>query len=491
MSQILYPGEYFIELEFDRPLDPAVLHRALTAMGFGVVVFDQSLPAVQVGALAPVIGTTARSISPATKTAVLTTAAVKAVAMPTVSVAPAPAKAAPMTIVSTVTQNLPSSALKIVAAPVVTAPKAASNQPTVQPVQSRYATTATQATVKLADGGMPSALKPSTPVTPIQKGVAALAQDYAAFATINTKPGLAMPGDSPMNAGPAKSPPGTFPGDVPPGAAAPPPLAPTPSDGGGNVPSDGGAGGGGGGGGATAPADGDGGGETPPAEPEFDPPYDPAQNQPAPDPEPETSPPQAPATPAPQTPVATNSSLNMLLTGPAGAEVVPTPEVLNDLWKKWKEWGSPFASGPPTATSTSGIHDDDPLRFRVLARLDRPIALDDRPGMRWLFVKALSFPFLSDLTYQSNPHTLHQGALYELRFLSRAKSNPTRDSVKQSLVEMGFRPVKLLAFKRNMKLPRRPASLTLWYGMAIWDRADSVIVNDDPFFFETVKEIRP
>jgi len=167
---------------------------------------------------------------------------------------------------------------------------------------------------------------------------------------------------------------------------------------------------------------------------------------------------------------------------------------LLDLWSKWKEWGSPFATGPMTKTSTSGLgataSDDDPLRFRVLARLDRPIALDDRPGMRWLFVKALSVPFLSDLVFQSNPHPLRQGGFYELRFLSRAKSNPTRESVKQGLVDMGFQPVKLSAIKRNMKLPNRPASLTLWYGMAVWRHADSVIINDDPFFFETVKEMR-
>ncbi len=127
----------------------------------------------------------------------------------------------------------------------------------------------------------------------------------------------------------------------------------------------------------------------------------------------------------------------------------------------------------------------------MLAKLDRPIALDDRPGMRWLFVKALAIPFLSDLVFQGHPHTLRHGSLYELRFLSRSKSNPTRDSIKQSLVEMGFQPVKLSAIKRNMKLPNRPASLTLWYGMAVWKHADSVIITDDPFFFETVKEIRP
>jgi hypothetical protein len=63
--------------------------------------------------------------------------------------------------------------------------------------------------------------------------------------------------------------------------------------------------------------------------------------------------------------------------------------------------------------------------------------------------------------------------------------------VKQELVDMGWKPVKLSAIKRNMTLPRRPASLTLWYGMAVWNHADSVIVNDDPFFFVTVKEIRP
>jgi len=198
-------------------------------------------------------------------------------------------------------------------------------------------------------------------------------------------------------------------------------------------------------------------------------------------------------------------------------------KALTELWTKWKEWGSPFASGPMTIGGSEGVSDDEererserserserrlrtweglglvrpfarqhPLRFRVLARLDRPIALNDSPHMRWLFVKALSSPLLSgDLAFQSNPHPLRQGSIYELRFLSRAKSNPSRESVKQTLTEMGFQPVKLLAIKRNMKLPRRPASLTLWYGMAVWNRADSVIVNDDPFFFETVKEIRP
>lgn len=173
----------------------------------------------------------------------------------------------------------------------------------------------------------------------------------------------------------------------------------------------------------------------------------------------------------------------------AAAAPMNTAQVIVDLWRKWKEWGSPFATGPGQAARVSG-GDNDPLRFRIMARLDVPIVLDDRPGMRWLFVKALKVPFLDDLVFQANPHMLRQGATYEMRFLARSKSTPTRDAVKAGLVEMGFAPIKLSAIKRNMKLPGRPASLTLWYGMAEWNRANSVIINDDPFFFENVQEIR-
>ena len=445
-SQVLHPGEYFIELEFDRLVEPAVLHRALTSMGFGVVVFDQSLPTVEVGALSLAATSMVRS------------SLAKAIAAPVAAKAVA-AKAFVPVATELAARPAITQALLAAARPAASPTAYATAKPTVVPIQSRYGVTnprpSSQVRPAYADGGGVAALKPSATVT----ALADIAKRQGAAAVV-VKPSSTLPAYGPgasatatpstdKAAGPA------FPGDVTPAApATPDPKADF----------------------VAPPADGGGGGGGYVADPQ---PEEQAQ---------EAAPPEA-AAPEPLPEAPTPAPLQQ---EPSPTEPAAVAKKLLDLWSKWKEWGSPFATGPMTNTSGVGATatDDDPLRFRVLARLDRPIALDDRPGMRWLFVKALSVPFLSDLVFQSNPHPLRQGGLYELRFLSRAKSNPTRESVKQGLVDMGFQPVKLSAIKRNMKLPNRPASLTLWYGMAVWRHADSVIINDDPFFFETVKEMR-
>ena len=163
----------------------------------------------------------------------------------------------------------------------------------------------------------------------------------------------------------------------------------------------------------------------------------------------------------------------------------PDPvEVVKDLWRRWREWGSPFASGPGQVRIAG---EEDATRARFVATLTRPISLNDVAGMRWLFVKRLAFSAFADLSYKLTPFPLQQGVTYEFRFLARAKSNPTRDAVKHGLAEMGFLPMKLVALKRNMRLPgRQGASLTLWYGIGQWAKADSVIIADDPFAFENV-----
>ncbi len=466
-QMILHPGEYFIELEFDRPVEPSVLHKALTSMGFGIVVFDQSLPSVEIGA-----GAAATAFAATAAKATVAASSMKRVAVAPVtsrySAASTVATAAP--VAAAVKPAAP--AASTIAAPAI--PVAA-----VKPAPAPSTTLAVEAATKLtavatkpnpgsavayADGGIPAALK-TTPVadavnqrfpaivsTPVKKSDTSTSSSPAAP--------VYTPASAPTASAPAASTPSNepipFPGDVPaaptPSAAAPAPPEPK--------------------GEFVAPA---------PAGPTYEEQYHEEPSSYAADAAPSPESVQV-ASPTPQaaapSPVAQAASR---------LEPQRDPKVLHELWTKWKEWGSPFASGP----NVSGEGDDDPLRFRVLARLDRPIALDDRPGMRWLFVKALSIPFLSDLVFQAHPHALKQGALYEIRFLSRAKSNRTRDSVKQELTNMGWKPIKLSAIKRNMTLPRRPASLTLWYGMAVWNHADSVIVNDDPFFFETVKEIRP
>lgn len=394
MSQVLHPGEYFIELEFDRPVDPAVLHRALTGMGFGTVVFDQSLPSVNVGA-------------------------------------------APLRQVSTSTAS--------VRAPVT--------------VQSRYRapmTSAVQklATVKVIDGGPPAALKPKSPSLSMNTSVSPVRLNPAIqqrIAPANVR--LQTPGGAGLSA--IVTPYGNKGGGGNPSpVSATSPASPADDGGGGGGASPGGSSSASSADDGASPSDAtDGGGDGSPSMSQDVPP--PPNNAPG---------------------------------GNAADDEMSAILVLQDRWQRWKEWGSPYATGPGTSTSGAG-GDEDPLRFRVLAKLDRPILLENRPGMRWLFVKPLTFSFLGDLVFQANPFTLRQGATYEFRFLSRAKSNPSRESVKNGLAEMGFAPVKLSAIKRNITLPRRAASLTLWYGMGVWSHADSVIIHDDPFFFETVKEI--
>lgn len=486
-AQVLRPGDYFVEMEFDRMVDPGVLHRALSSMGFGVIVFDQSLPPVEVGAL-----TLQSSLG------------VKPTATATLSSATSATSALRRSGAAATMAAAPPAPAKVVSAPSPPPPVPAPPRPTVVSIQSRYGGPATAPTASsplhaavkaIGDqtfgvasslgrakpgsatltpgGGAAVTIEASPSASPLHAVVKAVGdQTFGVSSSLGrVKPGSATLAPAGGEFAPPSASPPAFPGDVPP-SLTPEPSAdlsssePAPTDGGG----------GGGGGGAPSGY----GFATTDASPSPD-----ASTSPDPTTAPSfSSPPQA-AVPSPVTPAARPLD-------PAGVA-----KQLFDLWSKWRDWGSPFATGPMSTSpaSTSGVGaapapEDDPLRFRFLARLDRPIMLDDRPGMRWIFVKALSFPFLSDLVFRSQPHPLRQGGLYELRFLSRAKSNPTRKSVQQGLLNMGFQPVKLCAIKRNMKLPNRPTSLTLWYGMAVWRHADSVIIHDDPFFFETVKEMR-
>lgn len=158
---------------------------------------------------------------------------------------------------------------------------------------------------------------------------------------------------------------------------------------------------------------------------------------------------------------------------------------IKELWQRWVEWGSPFATGPRTSGEREPL-----IRVRFFGNLLRPITATNRPGMVWLLVHRMRSNPLADLKLQGRPWELRQGQTYEFRFLAREKSAPTRDAVRAGLVAMGFAPMKLLAIKKNMRLPRRPTSLTLWYGVGQWAKPNSVVTRDDPFFFEEVKEVR-
>jgi hypothetical protein len=158
---------------------------------------------------------------------------------------------------------------------------------------------------------------------------------------------------------------------------------------------------------------------------------------------------------------------------------------IRELWQRWVEWGSPFATGPRTSGEREPL-----LRVRFFGNLLHPITTQDRPGMVWLLTHRMRTNPLADLQLQGRPWELREGRTYEFRFLAREKTAPTRDAVKSGLVAMGFAPMKLLAVKKNMRLPRRPTSLALWYGVGQWARPNSVVTRDDPFFFEEVREVR-
>jgi hypothetical protein len=130
-------------------------------------------------------------------------------------------------------------------------------------------------------------------------------------------------------------------------------------------------------------------------------------------------------------------------------------------------------------------------RLRFIGRLHHPIRLINPPGMRWLMVKRLGIHYDEDIHIHVEPHRLDPGRFYEFRFLSRDKSAPTREIVKQRLGAMGFAPMKLSLLKRNIRLPNRPSSLSMWYGMGQWLHPSTVVTVEDPFYFEQVNEATP
>ncbi len=111
--------------------------------------------------------------------------------------------------------------------------------------------------------------------------------------------------------------------------------------------------------------------------------------------------------------------------------------------------------------------------------------------MWWVMVKRLHLHYDDDIRIHVEPHRLEPGRFYEFRFLSRDKSAPTRQDVRRRLGEMGFAPMKLSLLKRHIRLPNRPSSLSMWYGMGQWVRPSTLVTVEDPFFFEQVQESAP
>ena len=130
--------------------------------------------------------------------------------------------------------------------------------------------------------------------------------------------------------------------------------------------------------------------------------------------------------------------------------------------------------------------------YRFVAKVETPIAIQDTPFLRWVFVhlSPLDLHAEPQKRIPIKPFRLLSGKVYAMRFLSRMKAQKTREEVSELLAYMGFAPIKVTGLRRNMRVEGRPnISMTRWYALGEWQKADSYVLEEDPFIFEDVVPI--
>jgi hypothetical protein len=508
---ILEAGDYVVELAFSRVCDPEVLRRALTAMGWSNIIFDET-PAPSTGALP----SSQTIIAPGTPRNTLPPKALGRVRPGVVhkglGLATAPKALGRVTVASPpkALGRVPSAATPGKALGRVVAPKALGR---VGPHADPAEIEAIRNDVDKFAAMTAAAVARNSPAAPgLVKRLAEMRANLAAKGlpggssqgpltceNIDKLDQAAWDAMTPADrnfynqclAAKAQTSPGGGGGY---------------SDGGGSGPSPGGGGGG------PSPGGGGGGGGGEPAAP---------PQEPAPEPMPEPAPPaqsaaqEQPAETPAAAPLQTTTAedplqvlvraLQSFTPGAPPTEPLPneTADIrtlrLQNLWRRWSEWGSPFSVSPGggiddlamSKVQISGEGDSDPCRLRFVGHLDTRIRLVDPPGMQLVFVKPIHLGYDEAIRFHVEPHRLNPGAFYEFRVLVRDKTAPTRSEVKRRLGAMGFAPMKLHLLKRNIHLPNRPSSLSMWYGMGQWLHPSTVVTVEDPFYFEQVKEIAP
>ena len=137
-----------------------------------------------------------------------------------------------------------------------------------------------------------------------------------------------------------------------------------------------------------------------------------------------------------------------------------------------------------------------PVReHRFLANVTKRVALHQKGVVNWLYAQEL----VTDMTVAQDMRTfrlkleayaLEKGDLYEAVFLSRERSQPTRQIVEEHLNEMGFFVDALTCIQRDVRLPDRPGvSTALWFGLLEWSAPASFVSEDDPFYFEQLTKV--
>lgn len=135
------------------------------------------------------------------------------------------------------------------------------------------------------------------------------------------------------------------------------------------------------------------------------------------------------------------------------------------------------------------------VRFRFLGRVARAIHAVNTPLLQWIFVHRVPFDAYLDTTF-SEPNTFAVGSelkskrTYAFRFFGWMRQAQTRENICELLVEMGWRPFKILALNSGFRIPSRPmAKAARWYAIAEWAVEDSILTATDPFWFENLQEI--
>jgi hypothetical protein len=123
----------------------------------------------------------------------------------------------------------------------------------------------------------------------------------------------------------------------------------------------------------------------------------------------------------------------------------------------------------------------DAETFRFLGRLGQPIALRDRPAIRWR-TWACTIDALGLVPDERVPMDLKRDQVYEVRFLTRARALPSRAAVIAAAEAWGLHVEILSLLQGDLRLEIMPgASHDLWYARGLWTKGDSVTTIEDPF----------
>ena len=148
-------------------------------------------------------------------------------------------------------------------------------------------------------------------------------------------------------------------------------------------------------------------------------------------------------------------------------------EATADAWEEPQE-------ETPTISGTGRV-------VRFIATLKQSIKLQSYPGLAWKSVVPLATDPFGEVTLRPTPYVLETGKPYELLFITRNRTVPSRAAAVEVLRRLGFPKATVMPVKRVMRLPGRDGlSLALWLGVARYEGPRTVTASDDPVFFSRV-----